>query len=316
MAEVLKLAGLVNTVVGKISDESIVNYCKEFTAYAEGNLDCALSDIEEFDVNISSQVSELKEANEGLQDSVKAACKFICCVDDFFYYGQITNFESIKNDIKKGNSKKLKEFLHIMSIWLKNVGEAHVDLEEKCKIASQKCTEGAEMCSRLQASAKKKKIKTRLVGGTVSTAVFGGGLAAGGAAASVFAGMFTFGIGTVVGLGVVAAGLTITGVGTATATGVLAYNFKKDENSFRLMSGRFRELAEHGRNIKHQFDVINTAMERYKRNHEFLATDDLHVDGICNCLDLLQSILQSQHKTTSKAKDKMNTLQKKIEKLE
>ena len=203
-----------------------------------------------------------------------------------------------------------------MSRWLENVGIAYVDLDEKCKIASLKCTEGAEKCTRLQAASRKSKIKTRIAGGTISTAALGGGLAAGGVAVSVVAGILTFGVGAAIGFGAVAAGLTVTGVGTATATGVFAYNYNKDENSFKSMNCCFRELAAHGRDIKDQFNVIHTTVDRYEENHKFLnqtISRVKYVDTICSCLDQLQWILQSQYEATSEAKDKMNTLQNKIE---
>lgn len=318
MAEVeaINLAGLFTTLVSKISSADIASHCKAFAGYVTVNLDGVLADVEKFDISISSQVSEFEEAKEKLRDSMKAAFTFVGSVADFFYFGKMTKFESIKSDIKKGNSKKLEEFLYKMNECLKNIGIAYADLEEKCKIASLKCAEGAERCTILQAKARKNKIKTRIAGGTVSTAAFGGGLAAGGVAVTVFTGILTLGAGAVVGFSILAASLAATGVGTTTATHVFAHNFNKNEKSFRSMSQCFRELAARGSDIKHQFDVIHGIVVRYEKNHKFLnqtMVNSDYVDTLCSSLDLLKWILQSQYEKTSEAKDKMNTLQNKIE---
>ena len=99
------LAGLFTTLVGTLTSQDIASHCKEFASYVELNLDGVLANFEQFDISISSQVSELKEVQERLQESVKAAYKFVGSVDDFFYYGKITNYESIKNELKKAIAK-------------------------------------------------------------------------------------------------------------------------------------------------------------------------------------------------------------------
>ena len=141
---------------------------------------------------------------------------------------------------------------------MENCHDGYLTFDEKCKEVAVYCARAAGACSRMADEAKTKKNVTKAVGGTVA----GGAIAAGtatGIGLSVLAGVFTFGIGTVIGLGATAVGATVAGIGTgvtaAAITHVVASDYEEAERNFRKIGQNFANLCD----IAHRLDdfVLN-----------------------------------------------------------
>ena len=284
--------------------------CAEFAKYVERNIDSVLKNLARLDVKLSKNVSGVELAKDSINAAIKAAYEFVNCIDDFFHYGKSSDFVSIKNCIKIGDNSKLQNFICKMDECLKNATVTYTTFTDKCNEASKKCTEIAESCATFKATARNKKNKTRVVGG-VSTAV----MLSGGIASSVVAGVFTFGIGAIVGLSLTAFGLGASGVGTAVITAITAYNFGKAEDSFKSMALTFRELAQYGIDLRSHFEDMHTRLMHYQKNHFMLNhTNRSDKERLCKVLDRLQSILTAKREKTAAAREVLRKLKIKIAK--
>ena len=57
------------------------------------------------------KLSKISSARKQLLNIVQDGDIFVSSIGEFFYYGNETDFEGIKNDIKSGSTEKLDEFL-------------------------------------------------------------------------------------------------------------------------------------------------------------------------------------------------------------
>ena len=298
MVDLTISSGIVS-LNAKVKSEDIGKFCEAFSGFVESNLVPTFKSLETFEKKLARKVGGVSEAKELINDTLKAAYKFVDTVDDLFYYGSKSDFKSMKDDIRKGDTVKLFQFIAKVDEWIKNIAIAYTDFMTKCTNADEKCTECAESCSKSQAEAKAKKRKAAAIGGIVTLVTLGGGVAA-----SVVAGVLTFGIGGIVGLSLTAAGLGATSLSTGTATLVVAYNYEKVEGCFKSLSCCFRDLAKQGSHIKHYFDDMHNTLKRYENNHTFLdkfkTSED--ADTLCQALEKLQEILKITRLETDKAR--------------
>lgn len=301
------ITGIILQSLGAIAD-----YAPEFANYVERNIDSTLNSLQSQDRELACKITGLSYAKESFKEVADAGHKYLDSIDDFFYYGKNTDFESIIRDIRDSDGKSLNQFLHKMDTWLNNIGIAYEDYIEKCDNAFRQCTECAESCAYHQAKARSNKNKARVVGGTASALAFAGGIT--GVAASVFAGIFTLGLGTAIGLSITAAGVgTTVGVGAAVVTGITAHEFGNAEASFRSMGSDFRELARQAFELKHQFDDIKEVVNEYERNHSFVCIFDLNEKNLfCSALESMQWILQSRQPDTAEATDTLKNLKERM----
>ena len=298
---------IVLGLVDLLKSEDIKTNAIEFAKYVEQNIDSVCNELESLDKALAVKVNEISSAEEDIREAVKYACTFIDTIDDFLYYGQNTDFVTIKEDIRKGKTLELKRFLSKMDKWLKSIEEAYKTFREKCNQASYSCTECANSCASHQAKAKTKKLGTGVLGGIVSAAMLGGGITA-----SVVAGVFTLGTGAVVGLSITAASLGATSIGTAVVTGITAHGFSKAETSFKSASSVFRELAMQGIALKSHFNDIYQLVEKYERNHTFInRLDWSDINTTCNALDKLKAIFHLTREKISEPKEALLALKQK-----
>ena len=199
--------------------------------------------MEHLQKNLSQQENELSEAKDLLAEAVKAAFEFVSTIDDFFSYGQETNFESIKKEIKKltdskesdhkiKSASRLEQFISKMEHTLKNVGEAYEKFVQKGDAAANACSKHAESCSIKQAEARKSRDGAVILG--VVTFIGCGCLAA-----VCDKAKFTYNNVSISGI-ILAVGA---GVGTLMYLTFKAYNMAKFEEDFKSMSLCFRDMA-------------------------------------------------------------------------
>ena len=155
-------ASLVSGVVDLLKSEEVITYAKEFAKHVEENIDSVLNELARLDKELAVKVSDVNSAENDIKEAVKDAFKFIDTINDFLYYGQSTDFDSIKEDVRKGKTLELKRFIAKVDKWLNNIGEAYKSFSEKCMQASYSCTQCANSCASHQADARAKKNKTKL----------------------------------------------------------------------------------------------------------------------------------------------------------
>ena len=111
----------------------------DFAKDVEDKIVCAINSLKELEKALATKLRQADEIEEVMKEALQAACIYINTIDDFFYYGKHTLFDEIKNEIRKGNSEKLEQFISKMNDSLKYVGEAYQSYFEKCTKISQKC---------------------------------------------------------------------------------------------------------------------------------------------------------------------------------
>ena len=135
--------------------------------------------------------------------------------------------------------------------------------KEKCNRVEEQCTKAAGVCSTKAREAKLKKHAARAIGGTGAAVVAG---TATGIGLSVVAGVFTFGIGIVVGLGVTAAGAGVAGVGIgATSVVTTCYISSIFEDAQKQIAGSFNNLAGYLLRLDEQVLQVETGLVRTER---------------------------------------------------
>ena len=123
------------------------------------------------------------------------------------------------------------------------------------------------------------KTTTQVVGGMATAAAYGAGIGTG-VAASVAAGTFTFGIGTLIRLGITATTAMAAGVGMGTvgamATHRIANNFDKSEKALEELKKSFGSLQEIGYKMNNNLVKLQLQVEsictdindvKHSRNH-------------------------------------------------
>lgn len=170
-------------------------------------------------------------------------------VNNFYWYGRNEDrMRSVTERIERGNLEELLDFIDDLARCLAGADGIYEDSMKAFQEVRRSSLDGAEYCSRQARKAKTKKGITTAGGGTVAGVAAGGTLVAagvaGGIALSVAAGFFTFGIGTVVGLGLTAAG-GVTGAaacaGVSAITHICASHFNKMEEKLKCLKVAFKQ---------------------------------------------------------------------------
>ena len=168
-----------------------------------------------------------------------------------FQYADLSERKSrqIKKDVRRGDYSSLTDYLLLVKTYLKNSTERFGEFEKAYADAVALYDQTAIAIGIKKAKAKTKQTVTQVVGGATAGAAIAGGVTTGvvvaGVATSVVAGVFTFGIGTVVGLAITGAGagaVAAGGVGAGVVTGLLARKFKRVVKAFKKMSKDMERL--------------------------------------------------------------------------
>ena len=220
--------------------------------------DSTLKDIEELgskDVTIRHYASDL-EVEFIMAASLGNA--FISRVEDVVKHCSEDEIETIKGEVKKYKFNCVANFLMGLKAKMADCEETYQTFNKHCVNIQRDATTIAVECNRQAELADCRRTRTQAGGGaaaaTLLAAGVGGGLVAGaGVAASVVAGVFTFGVGTAVGLTItgiaatgtgiaIAGGAGAAGVATAVATGVIASKYHKVAKALRQIKQAFDKL--------------------------------------------------------------------------
>ena len=295
-----KTADLLQPMISDSMCKEIFVSLKDFTKHLDENVGSALNALEDFEKKFASKLTEKAETEEQLRETVQAAYVYIDTVDDFFYYGHCTQFETIKTDIKNGNNKKLEQFIRKMDKQLVYIGNAYQEYTNSCNKVHRKCMLCVESCASLAAKAKKERREKLLIGG-ISAASLG--------TYSTFMVMI---INPALGVAYGATMAAMLGVG---AVGLkIAYeDITRVEAAFKAVASMFKEMLKDVIKLKHIFDEIQITVQKYERNHALISSlDRSDKDNLCLALDKIESILQSKHPETTKYKTSVKKLQSRI----
>jgi hypothetical protein len=208
---------------------------------------------------------------ESLPNIYRRAMLCISSTGKVLHYGQDEGQkESVMDGLEHDNWQPLRDFLGLLQRSLAQAKHHFAEFKETCETANQNCTTAATECMHNSRKAKSKKIATRVVGGVAaaSTALAGGtgaAVALTGVALSIAAGPVTFGIGTVVGLGITAVVSAATGTvatgGAAVVTHVLASDFKATEKKFSELAATFQSMWATGSHTLVLISALETKLE-------------------------------------------------------
>ena len=189
------------------------------------------------EVKEHEDVSKMKVVRHAITEIkwfIVKAYEYIAKINDVPYYfhceydddAQWSTYTKCIKRIEKGK-EKLTESLKI-----------YETLQSYCKNAERACNSAAGKLTDEAESARKKKMAARGVGAVA----MGAGVAV---ALSIVAGVFTFGIGTVVELASTAVLATAVGVGSGVAGAVVGEYYNKCSDNFKRMSNNFTHLSRH-----------------------------------------------------------------------
>ena len=214
-----------------------------------------------------------------LIETTKLAVQFMSKIDEVYEYISGSLFKDEADTLKDRGANhaliELKASLAVINEQLNECSRLYMEYEEKSLETIRECALAGANCTKKAREARSAKTLTRGIGGATT------GVVAVGISASIVAGAFTFGVGTVSGLVATAAATGVVGIGGvvigSVATHTVASSFKKAEDAYTALSTEFvclrescsslnRELLEVHANILHVHSQVDQ-LERLVYNH-------------------------------------------------
>lgn len=252
-----------------------------------------------------------------LGTATRNAFYFVNKIDEFMCYAQDSErMAKVTADVRQGNLGELDLLLRQLSDCLEQAMEYYAIFKESCNQAKKECETGAEICAFMSRETRLRKKKTQIKGGVLAGSGLSGAVAvaAGGTVASVVAGIFTAGIGTVVGLAVTAGvtAVTLGGVGTtaAIATVVVANNYDLIEKfhqlgrAFGMAADSADQLIETVSDFKYSVDTAHWQVSTIQWSYERRS-----FQNVCSVLNELSAKCRSiYYNTTSATRNKLQKI--------
>lgn len=223
----------------------LVEHLKDFKSLIE-ELNNFLHKVNKLKTVAVETRQEIKKVVDDLKAAVCEFYKFFDKIRDVFWYGSDNARKNrIKEGIRRGDYGELSDFTDLLSRSLRKAeGQYKISMKAFQSIRSSSL-KGAGDCGIKALEARSKLRTTKAVGGSTAAAVIAAG-AAGGVALSVVAGVFTFGIGAIVGLSLTAAGTIVAGTAVGTGIGVYTHVTVTDledlEKLFSSLSKSFEDV--------------------------------------------------------------------------
>ena len=163
------------------------------------------------------------------------------------------------------NQQPLKNYISELEETIGRVKQCYSKFSSACKTATELTNEAIQTHENRAIAARTKKRAARIVGGTATTALVAAGVGTG-ITLSIVAGVFTFGVGTIVGLSVTAAAVPAAAVGfggaSAAVTAHIASDYEETETAFRLQKGSVASLQKNRTKMEQAVDSINRELEK------------------------------------------------------
>ena len=172
------------------------------------------------------------------------------------------------------NQQPLRDYIRELERTIGQVQHRHSEFSSACTTVIDLTNEAIETNEAKAIAAKTKKRAARVVGGTATTAIVAIAVGTG-----VIAGVFTFGIGTIVGLSVTAPGAAAAGVGVGGASAAVTAHIASD---YAETETAFRKLKE----IVASLQKIRTEMQQAVQSlHRKVEIIEANIDLVKNSMD-------------------------------
>ena len=252
----------------------------------------------------------LRKIYRDLSSTDATAQLYTKVVEDVCWHGtRKKRIKQIKEGLKsdKKNLDPLNDYIDQITRCLSRTSEFYECFDKCCKDLIKAASKEARKCSEDAISAKKWKKGTKVAGGIASATAIGTGVAA-----SIVAGVFTFGIGTVIGLGVTAVGATTAGVGGAVATVKAAKSYQELEDLLLEMEKYFVQVEDNASKAKKLLENVNTAEIMHIRVllSDVVNSKEHHMTilSVVDSLELLYERIKDLHQVQKKTSDKLIAL--------
>ena len=266
--------------------------------------------------------SQLRTTRCKLLLVVEVAFAFLDKMNDIVFYCQNRSMANARQELchSPPNLKPLRNLIRLLKKTSTQANKQYLELMDECNKACDSCDKTAQDCERMERKSRNKKRATKGIGGAVAagTGLAGiagaaGTLAAGGVFLGVVFGPLTFGVSTVVGLGVAAAaagvGGTAVAVGAGVATHFVAKDFEESEASFGEDSREFKSLLNSARGLKVGVVQVHTKLEDIATQVDSLKYN-IRKEDIALIEDTLERLNQActiSYATTSRCRDEVES---------
>ena len=305
--------------ISSIAELAMVNLISQIVA----SIDDLLSQLTNSKIK---KKGEIQYAVKAIKDAIQKAYQYIDSVDDLMWWlSQSKLLVSAFNGLNSNNPdlKPWQELLDKVHETSNKVGENYKELEEACSEASKICSDASDACIQESKNAAAKSTTTKVVGGTVVAGAMAAGIG-GGVAASVVTGVFTFGIGTIVGLGITAAASTVAGLGigaTTAATHVIAKEFEKASKAFRQLCQKFDDLLDITHKLQEESAKVNNKIIHISRLVYSIECSKwkkhaITYTTVSDSLRIVQQVCTSSHRYTDKYRRSIKAQMDKLESLD
>ena len=219
---------------------------------------------------------ELKDSKtkivDGAEKGIAKMDEFISKVTSVFHFSEL-EVEKINEGIKSNDYKELRNYANRLSGTINEAKDCRKEAENTFDCLLEECEKARMYCCEKGKTAQIKKHTVRAVGGTAAAAIIAVG-AGTGVTLSIIAGVFTFGIGAIVGLSLTAAGTAAAGVAAGAGTGVAMHYIGKyyaeAEEKFEYLTNAFSNAAKQFTNVFDVVDRLNRDVERMSHDIEEL----------------------------------------------
>lgn len=268
-----------------------------------GNVNSAVEKINSLDVD----GVELKQQNEKCKQNLEAVTAkgeaFLNSVIKLLCFANLdaSEIEQHRISFQHGDFKPLKDYITQIRRYLERSENHYQAFLSAFREAKSLCKDTSTRCEKKMIEARNWKVVARAVGGGATVAALGAGIG-GGVTLSIVAGVFTFGIGTVVGLSITAVAAMTAGVGTAAVAGVathlVAESFEKARATFESICSELGktdlELKSLERRMSDLEMVIASVIDDIENVDASIASDVQHKQ-FCKVFDILVEGIKAAH---------------------
>ena len=171
------------------------------------------------------------------------------------------------------NQQPLKYYICELEQTIGRVKPCYGEFLSACNTATELTNEAIETIENKAIAARTKKRAARVVGGTATSALVALGVGTG-ITLSIVAGVFTFGVGTIVGLSITAAAVPAAAVGfggaSAAVTAHIASDYEETETAFRLQKGSVASLQKIRAKMQQAVQKIHRIVEEIEADINFI----------------------------------------------
>ena len=329
MAEAAAFVPLLITVTEAAFSllNTIPQQVQTFTATLQGIVDEALegtSALTSEGINLSSEARNIRRA---ILAAVREALNFVEKIDEFATIVlRRNNVTQIQLGVRNLNYSRLAELLWQISVCLNRAIRIYETFQENCDLAYALCESLVNVCSSNAHRARNRRRSTQIGGGIGSGIALTGSVAAavGGTTASIVAGVFTAGIGALIGLPLTAAAtvaLAGTGAVGAVMTAISAEEYEQIASRFSQLTNSLISMRDISADLNEHINDLNTVLTNRRETSDEIThwlehNGHAHTEAICSALGRLVEICRSTQDSTSPCREVLRNLRDRLQQLD